>query len=91
MTLKDLQCFIAAYEAGSSVGATKIARTAQSNISRRIRLLEKALGVDLFTRVRYGMEATPEGKKLYPMARRVLQDIERIQGSFSGGKRRKHR
>jgi DNA-binding transcriptional LysR family regulator len=89
MNVKDLVCFIAAFDAGSSVAATHSARTSQSNISRRIRSLERSLGVELFTRIRYGLVPTRDARKLYPLARKVLAAVRRIEQAFAARSRSK--
>jgi DNA-binding transcriptional LysR family regulator len=89
MNVKDLECFVAAFVAGSSVAATRSAKTSQSNVSRRIRSLERRLGVLLFTRIRYGLVPTRDARKLYPMAQKVLAAVRRIEQAFGKSRARR--
>jgi DNA-binding transcriptional LysR family regulator len=79
VNLTDLRCVVAVIEAGSFVGASRALDTVQSNVSERIRSLERELGGALFTRGRRGIVATAKGKLLYQHARRVLADFEKIE------------
>ncbi|MCT7911277.1 LysR family transcriptional regulator [Arcobacter lacus] len=49
---------------------------AQSNITSRIKQLEKSLGLILFYRVPKGVTLTKEGEKLYPYALEIVKRIE---------------
>lgn len=49
---------------------------AQSNITSRIKQLEKSLGIILFHRVPKGVILTKEGEKLYPYALEIVKKIE---------------
>ena len=91
MNVKDLVCFVAAVDSGSSVAATRLAKTSQSNISRRIRSLERELRVSLFTRIRYGLVPTPSARKLYPLAQKVLATVRKIEQDFSKTRPRSRR
>jgi DNA-binding transcriptional LysR family regulator len=70
--LKDLQYFIAVYEAGGFSHASKCLDTVQSNISARIRSLEASIGAALFERNRRGVVPTTRGHKLYRHAKQVM-------------------
>lgn len=49
---------------------------AQSNVTSRIKQLEKNLGHNLFHRVPKGVKLTIEGERLYPHAREIVKKIE---------------
>ena len=49
---------------------------AQSNVTSRIKHLEKSLGFKLFNRVAKGVKLTIEGEKLYPDAIEIIHKIE---------------
>ncbi len=49
---------------------------AQSNITSRIKQLEKSIGTVLFHRVPKGVVLTKEGEKLYPYAIEIVKKIE---------------
>lgn len=58
-----------------SLGAKELNFT-QSNVTLRIKQLEKNLGYKLFHRVPKGVELTKEGHKLYPHAVEIVKKIE---------------
>lgn len=76
MDVKDLRYFIAVYESQSFSIATRFLGTVQSNVSLRIRNLERQLEGPLFER-RYRLVApTEKGEKLYSHARKVIAALE---------------
>ena len=87
--LKHLPHFLAVAEEGSLLAAAERLNTAQSAISRRIRLLEIALGdVALFAREARGMRLLPAGEALLDHARTIIQSAERAEAriaAISGG------
>ena len=50
---------------GSITAAANVLMSAQPNVTRSIRNLERDLGCALFTRSNHGVKLTPEGEKLY--------------------------
>ncbi|WP_298668082.1 LysR family transcriptional regulator [uncultured Sphingomonas sp.] len=87
--LRHLPYFLAVAEAGSLLAAAARLNTAQSAISRRIRLLEEELGgAALFAREARGMRLLPAGEALLAEAQVILAAItrahERIQ-AIAGG------
>ncbi len=58
-----------------SLGAKELNYT-QSNVTLRIKQLEKSLGYDLFHRTNRGVVLTLEGEKLYPYAIEILKKVE---------------
>ncbi|MBD3831180.1 MAG: LysR family transcriptional regulator, partial [Arcobacter sp.] len=48
----------------------------QSNVTLRIKQLEKNLGYLLFHRVPSGVILTKEGEKLYPLASEIVKKVE---------------
>ncbi|KHG32891.1 LysR family transcriptional regulator [Sulfurospirillum sp. MES] len=71
-----LKVFVAVSEQKSiSLGALELGFT-QSNVTLRIKQLEKTLGYELFHRVPKGVILTQEGEKLYPLAKEIVQKIE---------------
>lgn len=67
-----LFCFEAAARRGSFTAAAEELNVSQPAVSKTIRLLEEATGLQLFRRGRGGLELTPEGQRLYT----------EVQGSF---------
>ena len=74
MDIRDLDDFLAVLEHGSILGAAEQRGVAQPALSRRIRALEKSLGVPLLTRSSQGVTATVYGSLLERHARLVLRD-----------------
>lgn len=72
MTIEELRYFIAAYESGSFVGATRATGTVASNVSWRIRNLEGSLGGKLFEREHRRLRPTNKGELLYGRAKELL-------------------
>ncbi len=78
MTLKQLEYFSAAAEAGSLSGAARMLHVAQPPVSRQIALLEEELGVQLFARSNRGIELTEAGRCLCSQAKHTFQDLQNI-------------
>jgi LysR family transcriptional regulator, cell division regulator len=74
-----LKVFVAvANEKSISLGALSLGFT-QSNVTLRIKQLEKTLGYSLFHRVPSGVILTKEGEKLYPMAIEIVKKVQEAQ------------
>lgn len=82
MDTRSLRYFIAAYESGSISAAARRCHVAQPSISTALAQLEERLGTPLFERHRRGITPTAEGQRLYPLARRVSEDLEAITRLF---------
>lgn len=76
MDLRQLECFIKIYEAGSLLRAASQLYIAQSALSRRLALLEEELGCKLFLRAPQGLLPTSEAEVLYKHAYAVFRQIE---------------
>ncbi|MCL2918987.1 LysR family transcriptional regulator [Shewanella litorisediminis] len=83
MNLKALNYFVAVLERGSISAAAKHCYIAQPSISAAIAALESELGVQLFARHGKGVSATDAGMRLYPLAKRLLNESKAIQSLFS--------
>ncbi|MFF1266785.1 LysR family transcriptional regulator [Streptomyces anulatus] len=57
---------------------------AQQALSRDVRRLERELGAELFVRTTRQVALTPDGERLLPYARRVLDAHAELAGAFSG-------
>ncbi len=90
MDVSDLRVFEAVSRHGSMNRAAQELHTVQSNVTARIRLLEKELGVSLFQRHARGVSTTPAGQRMLPFVGRItklLSDVRnaaRDDGSPSG-------
>lgn len=92
--LVDLRLFIAIAEAGNLTRGAERSNLSLAAASLRIKNLEEALGVKLFTRQSSGVEPTAAGKALLDHALRVTRQLERLHGdlqAFSQGVRGKVR
>jgi DNA-binding transcriptional LysR family regulator len=67
----DLSVFAAVARAGGIGRAAARLNTVQSNVTQRVRLLERELGVPLFHRHSRGVTLTPAGAQLLPYAERI--------------------
>jgi DNA-binding transcriptional LysR family regulator len=79
METKDLRYFIAVYEAKGFSHACHVLGTVQSNVSTRIRNLERFLGVTLFERRYRGIVPTEKGEKLYEHAKNVIASLDHTE------------
>jgi DNA-binding transcriptional LysR family regulator len=74
-TLRQLQFFVAAAEAGSVTGAARALSISQSSVTEAIRALEDDLGLPLFDRQARGLLITQRGSAFLRHARRILADV----------------
>lgn len=73
-----LELLVLVGETGSLTAAAHALGVAQPNASRRLSLLERRLGVQLFRRGPRGTEPTPAGRVAIERASAVLNDIEAL-------------
>ena len=83
MNLRALSYFVSVFEKGSISSAAKQCYIAQPSISAAIATLESELNTQLFQRHGKGVSATEAGKRLYPLAKRLLNESKAIQALFS--------
>lgn len=81
-TLRQLQFFIAAAEAGSVSGAARALSISQSSVTEAIRGLEDDLGVILFDRQARGLLITHKGSAFLRHARKILADVATARSAF---------
>ncbi len=84
----DLRCFLAVVDSGSFRAASERLHLSQPALSRRVQLLERRLGADLFERSTRRVVLTGPGKQFAPLARRVLEEIDFSLQSLMGKGRR---
>jgi LysR family transcriptional regulator, nitrogen assimilation regulatory protein len=75
MDLRQLECFIKIFEAGSLLRAASQLHIAQSALSRRLAMLEEELGCKLFLRAPQGLLPTSEAQVFYKHAYAVFHQI----------------
>jgi DNA-binding transcriptional LysR family regulator len=76
MDIRRLQFFLRIAEEGSMSRAARVLGVAQPALSRQMRLLETALGVELFIRTPRGMELTEAGEQLRVSMTGPLRQLE---------------
>jgi DNA-binding transcriptional LysR family regulator len=81
-TLRQLQFFVAAAEAGSVSGAARALSISQSSVTEAIRSLEDDLGVILFDRQARGLMITHKGSAFLRHARKILSDVSAARTAF---------
>ena len=77
--LVQLRAFVAAAETLSFTSAAERVHVAQPTFSATIRNLEDAIGARLFERTSRTVRLTHVGAELLPLARRVLDEVDRTQ------------
>lgn len=82
MDSTDLAYFTAVVEEGSVTAAARRLNCVQSNVTARIRSLEKGLGVSLFNRNGRGVVPTRAAETLLPHARQVAASLAAARSSL---------
>jgi DNA-binding transcriptional LysR family regulator len=83
VTLRQIEAFYWTAKLGSIHGAAHHLNFSQPAVSSRIKELEGALGMELFSRKNQRVQLTPAGRNALPHAERLLhaaQDFERLGG-----------
>lgn len=83
MTFKQLRYLIAIAEAGSFSAAARRAYIAQPALSRQISLLEGELEMQLLERQHDGVALTDAGRRLYEVARSVVQKLDSVKDELA--------
>ncbi|WP_371319894.1 LysR family transcriptional regulator [Variovorax sp. dw_308] len=84
--LDDLRVFcLAARKASFAATATELG-TSPAYVSKRIAILEKALGVTLFHRAARRVTVTEDGERVYASAQQIFQDVDHMGETVAGGK-----
>lgn len=83
-TLRQLQFFVAAAEAGSVSGAARALSISQSSVTEAIRGLEDDLGVHLFDRQARGILLTHKGSAFLRHARKIMAEVAAARTAFQG-------
>jgi DNA-binding transcriptional LysR family regulator len=81
-TLRQLQFFVAAAEAGSVSGAARALSISQSSVTEAIRGLEEDLGVTLFDRQARGIDLTHMGSAFLRHARKIMTEVSSARTAF---------
>ncbi|MEU1623419.1 LysR family transcriptional regulator [Streptomyces sp. NPDC005722] len=87
MDFEAVRTFVAVADAGQFQKAAVDLSVTQQAVSKRIAMLERTLGVRLFTRAARGAELTIDGQAFMPHAHEFLRVAERARASVRPGRR----
>jgi len=82
MELRELGYFAAVYEERSVTAAARRCFISQPSVSAALASLEHELGAALFVRHRRGATPTEAGERLYPVARRLVDEAMALKATF---------
>lgn len=82
MELRELGYFAAVYEERSVTAAARRCFISQPSVSAAIASLEHELGAALFVRHRRGATPTEAAERLYPTARRLVDEATALKATF---------
>ena len=85
MDLKQLQYFVACAQTGSFSDAAKVLYSTQPSVSKVVKALEDALGMQLFERLPRGIRLTVQGQKVYRYACRITNEIGALENMAAHG------
>ena len=83
--LAEVRAFCAAADLGSLGRAAVALKISQPALSKRLRSLEAVADTDLLSRSSSGVALTAAGRRLYPEARRLLDQAELVEGMLGAG------
>ncbi|MFT5236319.1 MAG: DNA-binding transcriptional LysR family regulator [Shewanella sp.] len=83
MKLRSIHYFQSVYEQGSITAASRQCFVSQPSITAAISQLEQQLNVELFVRHPSGVRPTSAADKLYPLARKMIENQQEILHLFS--------
>jgi DNA-binding transcriptional LysR family regulator len=78
--LQELRAFCAAVDLGGMGRAAQRLHVSQPAVSKRVKSLEQLVGATLLERSPRGVAMTAAGERLYAHARRVLADLDELEG-----------
>ena len=78
VNLAALETFFWIVRLGTFHAAATKLNVSQPAVSARIRELEASLGLELFDRVGRSVRPTPQGRKVYEYADRILGEVENL-------------
>jgi len=79
MNTRDIEAFVAVVETGSLAGASGRLHLTQPGVSRRLRSLEAALGVELVDRQSKPLKPSAAGLRVYELGRGVLGAVQALR------------
>lgn len=84
----DLRFFLAVARTGSTLSASRSLKVSQATVSRRITMLEEALGTALFLRSPSGYALSVRGEAMVPLAEAVERDVGTLESWVAAEGRR---
>ena len=85
MDLKQLQYFVVCAQTGSFSDAAKVLYSTQPSVSKVVKALEDALGMQLFERLPRGIRLTVQGQKVYQYPSTITNEISVLENMASHG------
>jgi DNA-binding transcriptional LysR family regulator len=79
-----VETFVRIVDAGSLSAAARLLETTQPTISRRLKTLEKSLGVRLLQRSTHAMKLTDDGMRCYTRARELITGWQEFESEIRG-------
>lgn len=84
LSLRQLRYFVSVIEYRGFTAASSVLHVAQPALSRQIAQLEESLGEQLLVRLPEGVQPTETGRRLYYLAREVLDRINGAEAELKG-------
>ncbi|BBP98278.1 LysR family transcriptional regulator [Burkholderia sp. SFA1] len=82
--LRDLQLFCIVARRSSFIAAATETGISPAHVSKRIAMLETALGVKLFMRTTRRVSITSDGEAAFQWAQKILDDVQGMADAFAG-------
>ena len=89
MTLQQLKYAIEIARCGSITKATRKLFVSQPSLSNAIMELENEIGITIFNRTNRGITISSEGAEFLAYAKQVIEQVELLEGHYSGKKQLK--
>lgn len=84
LDVRQLRVIVSVFDSGGYTAASEALFLSQSSISRTVFEVERKVGVRLFDRTTRRVEATPDGRQLVAIARRLLAEFDAAMSHFQG-------
>jgi DNA-binding transcriptional LysR family regulator len=79
-----VETFVRIVDAGSLSAAARLLETTQPTVSRRLKTLEKSLGVRLLQRSTHAMKLTDDGMRCYARAKELIAGWQEFESEIRG-------
>lgn len=83
----DLRFLVAVARQSSFVAAAEELGVSPALVTKRIKLMEQALGASLFNRTTRRVVITEDGERAYHWAQKILDDLDHLMGDISSKRR----